>query len=552
MFTQFALPNYPDGPFYVLIAITETSDPLGSWYRYGFEFDDMPDYPKFGIWPDGYYMTVNQFSSGSGSWAGAGVAVFERDKMLNGDPNARMVFFDLLPTDDPYSMLPSNFDGPPPSSGTPNYMVYMNDDAWSNSYLTDQLRIFECHVDWNAISNSTLTGPTILTTNSFDSYFSGGRNNIRQRGTSRRLDALSDRIMYRLQYRNFGTYQTLVTDHTVDVATNQGGVRWYELRNSGSGWSIYQQGTYAPDANNRWMGSIAMDGYGNLALGYSISSSSVYPSIRYAGRYKNDPLGQMTTTEKTIIAGSGSQTGIYSRWGDYSTMSIDPVDDATFWYTTEYIQTTGTANWRTRIASFTLGFDLNIKVFLQGPYMGGSSMNTNLNSAGYLPTQQPFNSSPLTYSGVEKVSNNFFTSHTGFVDWVLVELRTGTSASTIVAQRAGLLKSNGMIVGLDGVSPLRFGLPAGNYYIVVRHRNHLAIMTSNPITMSDYPTTNSYDFTTAQSQAYGTNPMANLGNGNYGMIAGDVNGDGIVKYKIAQNDRALVYARIGGGNINQP
>ena len=534
MFSQFALPNYPDGPFYILIAITETGDPLGSWYRYGFKFDDLPDYPKFGIWPDGYYLTVNKFASHSLSWAGVSVAVFNRNEMLTGNPAARMVIWNFSSNDDPWSMLPSNFDGPPPPDGTPNYMIYMNDNTWG--YPSDQLRIFECHVDWNSTPSSTLTGPTILTTSSFNSTFT---RNISQPVTHQRLDPLSSRLLYRLQYRNFGSYQTLVTNQTVNVGSNVGGVRWYELHNTGSGWSIYQQGTYQPGSDSRWMGSIAMDGYGNIGLGYSVSSSSVYPSIRYVGRYKNDPLGQMTVTEQTITSGSGYQSGSAGRWGDYSTMSIDPIDDATFWYTTEYVQTSGTVNWKTRIASFTLGFDLSVKVFLEGPYSGIFSgegiMHTDLNSSGYLPELQPFGLSSLSYSGVEKVNSNFFILHSDIVDWVLVELRTGTSSSTIVAQRAGFLKSNGMIVGLDGISPLRFGLPPGNYYIVVRHRNHLAVMSSAAVTLSSYPATNFYDFTTSQTQAYGTNPMTDLGNGNYGMMAGDGNGNGQIQNNDSEN-----------------
>lgn len=243
----------------------------------------------------------------------------------------------------------------------------------------------------------------------------------------------------------------------------------------------------------------------------------------------------MTVTEQTVMSGSGSQTGTAGRWGDYSTMSVDPIDDATFWYTTEYVQTTGTANWKTRIASFTLGFDLSIKVFLEGPYVGSSSMNTSLNSTGYIPTQQPFNLSSLTYNGVEKVNNNFFIAHHDIVDWILVELRTGTSSSTIVAQRAGLLKSDGTIVGLDGTSPLRFGLPPGNYYVVVRHRNHLAVMSSLAVTIASYPAINFYDFTISQTQAYGTNSLADFGDGNYGMIAGDGNGNGQIQNNDSEN-----------------
>lgn len=534
MFSQFALPNYPNGPFYILIAITETGDPLGSWYRYGFEFTNMPDYPKFGIWPNGYYMTINEFSSGSLNWAGVGVAVFERDEMLVGNSSAQMIYWDLSPSNnDPWSMLPSDFDGTPPPPGTPNYMIHMNDNAWG--FTTDHLRVFECSADWITPANSTLTGPTILDTDPFDYFFSNycsglGNCNISQPSTSQRLDALSSRLLFRLQYRNFGTYETLVTNHTVDVATNRGAVRWYELQNNGSGWSIYQQGTYAPDTHNRWMGSIAMDGYGNLGLGYSVSSTSVYPSIRYVGRYKDDPLGQMTITEQSIISGSGYQTGTRGRWGDYSMMSIDPIDDATFWFTTEYIQTSGGAPWRTRIASFTLGFDLNIKVFLEGPYAGASTMITNLNSEGYLPAQQPFTASPWNYDGVEKVVSDFFASNTDIVDWILVELRTGTSSSTIVAQRVGLLRNDGVIVGLDGISPLRFGLPAGNYYIVVHHRNHLSIMSNNALTINSFPPAISYDFTTAITQAYttGPDPMIDLGGGIFGMIGGDSSSDNFI------------------------
>jgi hypothetical protein len=167
------------------------------------------------------------------------------------------------------------------------------------------------------------------------------------------VDALSDRLMFRTQYRNFGSYETLVSNHTADVdGTDHAGVHWFELRDTGSGWSLYQQGVYAPDSNHRWMGSIAMDLDGNIALGYSVSSSSVFPSIRYTGRLAGDPLGTMAQGEATLIVGSDIQTDPSGRWGDYSMMSVDPVNDCTFWYTQEYIQTTGIAPWQTRIGSF--------------------------------------------------------------------------------------------------------------------------------------------------------------------------------------------------------
>lgn len=363
LFSQFSLPNYPDGPFYELIAISQTDDPTGAWYRYAFAFDDMPDYPKFGIWPDGYYMAINQFSSGSLGWAGAGAVAFDRTAMLAGDPDAQMVYFDLAANSDPGSMLPSDMDGlTPPPAGTPNYFAYFNDDAFG--YANDHMRIWEFDVDWENTANSTFTEAAILPTDPFDSDLCSAPRDqcIPQMGTAVQLESLAGRLMYRLQYRNFGTHQSMVVNHTVDEDGNgHAGIRWYEFRdtNNGNGWSIYQQGTYAPDADYRWMGSIAMDGQGNIALGYSVSSSQMYPSIRYTGRLASDPLGEMTFTEQEIIAGTGNQTGSAARWGDYSMMSVDPTDDATFWYTTEYIQTSGAANWQTRIASFAFASQMS-------------------------------------------------------------------------------------------------------------------------------------------------------------------------------------------------
>lgn len=175
---------------------------------------------------------------------------------------------------------------------------------------------------------------------------------IPQSGTSQQLDSLSDRIMYRLAYRNYGDHEAFVTDHAVTVG-GAVGTRWYEFRLSGGNPTVYQQGTYAPDTTYRWMGSIAMDHVGNIALGYSQSSSSSHPSIRFTGRAPGDPLGTMTQAETTTITGAGSQTS-YSRWGDYTSMAVDPTDDCTFWYTNEYEPANGSFNWHTRLTSFTL------------------------------------------------------------------------------------------------------------------------------------------------------------------------------------------------------
>ncbi len=362
LITQFSLPASSTSQYAELIAVSATSDPTGSWYRYVFQYGTkMPDYPKFGVWPDGYYMSANQFTY-SAQWNFVGVAAtaFERTKMLAGDPTASMQYFDLGASSDPQSMLPSDWDGPvTPVPGEANHFTYFNDwTPGSSRYLN----IWDFHVDWVNPANTTFTQVSSLETAPFDASFCGsdGSQCIPQPGTSVKLATLSDRLMYRLQYRNFGGYRAMVTNHTVDMnGADHSGIRWYELRNTGSGWSIYQQGSYAPDAAHRWMGSIAMNSLGDIALGYSISdplsTPLVYPGIRYTGRKAADVLGVMTIPEQTIINGGGFQSGSVGRWGDYSMMSVDPSDDLTFWYTTEYIQTSGSAPWQTRIASFKFG-----------------------------------------------------------------------------------------------------------------------------------------------------------------------------------------------------
>ena len=357
LMTQFALPNYPRGPFYECIAVSQSPDPLGSWNRYEFLISNnkLDDYPKFGVWPDGYYMSINQFTCKfiGCNWAGAGAVAFERDAMLAGQ-TARMVYFDLYNTDPNLGgMLPADLDGPAPAAGTPNPFAQMDDNAWG--YSGDQLQVWNFHVNWNNPSSSTFTFDRALPVNAFDSDLCGySRNCIEQPGGTK-LDSLSDRLMFRLQYRNFGSYKTMVVNHTVDSnGADRAGIRWYELRDTGSGWGIHQQSTYSPDSANRWVGSIAMNGAGDIGLGYSVSSTSISPSIRFTGRLAGDPLNQMTQGEGTLINGSGYQTHTSGRWGDYAMMAVDPLDDCTFWFTTEYYNSVSSAGWRTRVGSFKM------------------------------------------------------------------------------------------------------------------------------------------------------------------------------------------------------
>ena len=383
LISQFVLPFYPSGPFYECIAVSQTSDPLGAWYRYQFKISEtkMNDYPKLAVWPDGYYMTINQFSAGTLGWAGAGAIVFERDAMLAGQTNPRMVYFDLYSLDvNLGGMLPSDLDGPPPPAGTPNFFLNFDDDAWG--YSPDQLRLYGFQVDWNNPSQSTFNLISTLPTEHFDpDMCSGVRTCIPQPGGVA-LDALSDRLMFRLQYRNFGSHKTLVTNQTVDVnGFDRAGIRWYELRDSGNGWNIYQQGTFSPDANHRWMGSVAMNGLGEMALGYSVSSTSVSPSIRVTGRLPGDTLGQMAQGEATLMNGSGYQTSTSGRWGDYSSMNVDPIDDCTFWYTNQYYGTISPYGWQTRVGAFRLSscggtWDYPPTVIITNPTEGSTVSGT--------------------------------------------------------------------------------------------------------------------------------------------------------------------------------
>ncbi len=334
---QFALQS---GNYQECVAVSKTGDPTGQYWRYAFPFTSFPDYPKMGLWPDGYYTTFNMFSP----YTGGRVCTFDRAKMLNGLAATAQCFN----TGTTYhSPLAADLDGSTaPPAGAPNYIVALNN---GNS---NQLAFFKFHVDWTTPANSTFTGPTNLAVASY-ARACGGSNCIPQPGTTQLLDSLGDRVMHRLRYRNYGTHESLVVNHSV-TASGAVGVRWYELRNpGGSPPTIYQQGTYSPDATYRWMGSIAMDKVGNTAIGYSASSSTIKPSILYTGRLNGDALGQMTQGEGTIITGTGSQTGGLDRWGDYSDLTIDPSNDCTFWYTTEYLAVDGSFNWHTRIASFT-------------------------------------------------------------------------------------------------------------------------------------------------------------------------------------------------------
>ena len=336
LISQFAI----HGADLMCVAVSTSGDPTGSYNRYSFPYTQLPDYPKLSIWPDGYYLTVNLFQGGS-SFVGAGVAALDRSKMLAGQPATQQMF--QTPSN-VGSLLPSSVDGSrPPPAGAPNQLLALGGDSAS-------LLSWKFHVDWTAPTNSTFTGPTTIPVTPYAPACGGGTC-IPQAGTSQQLDSLADRLMYRLSYRNLGDHESLLVDHSVTAGSSTG-IRWYELRLASGSPVLYQQGTYAPDSDFRWMGSAALDQAGDMAVGYSKSSATTNPSIAYTGRLAGDPAGQLATGEGVVIVGAGSQIGGLSRWGDYSSMSIDPADDCTFWYVNEYLPADGSFNWRTRIASF--------------------------------------------------------------------------------------------------------------------------------------------------------------------------------------------------------
>ena len=341
--TQFSVTTLP---YLQCVAVSTTSDATGTYNRYAFSYGNtqFPDYPKLGVWPDAYYISFNIFNNGT-TFAGSKVCAYDRASMLSGAAATQQCF--QLGTSFG-GLLPSDLDGTiAPPAGSPNFFL---------NFGSSSLRLWKFHVDWITPASSTLTGPATIAAATFTPACSGGGTCIPQPGTSQKLDSLADRLMYRLAYRRFTDgHEALVVNHSVQVSGSRKsqvtGIRWYELRNPNGTPSIFQQGTFSPDTTNRWMGSIAMDKVGDIAVGYSASSGSVFPSIRYTGRSPADAIGTMQA-ETLVLNGTGSQLANLSRWGDYSAMTVDPVDDCTFWYTTEFLKVSGTFNWSTHIASF--------------------------------------------------------------------------------------------------------------------------------------------------------------------------------------------------------
>ena len=394
-------------PFSECIAISTTADPTSTYYLYSFAYGTtLNDYPKFGVWPtatnSAYLASYNLFANNGNTFTGGQLCAYDRTKMLAGDPGAQAICYTIT-GDGGY--LPSDLDGStPPLNGTPGYFATFE--------TLSSLRLYALTPNFATPAASTLTGVTPDLSVTAFSEACGGGICIPQLGTPTQLDSLGDRLMYRLAFRNFGDHEAMVVNHSVTSGSTVG-ERWYELRSpvsTSAAFSVFQQGTFSPDSTYRWMGSAAMDGAGDLALGYSVSSSSMNPGIRYTGRTPGDPLGTLET-EATIISGTGSQTGGLNRWGDYTAMRIDPADDCTFWYTNEYLSSNGSFNWKTHIGSFKFsscgaGGTVATPTFLPpaGTYSGTQTVTISTTTLGASIRYTTDGSTPTSSVGTVYVS----------------------------------------------------------------------------------------------------------------------------------------------------
>ena len=444
LFAEFSLCGSND---YMLIAVSQTADPTGAWWSWSFDVADTPDYMKFGIWRDGYYMATN---TGSGN----DVYAFDRNTMITGGSNPTMLGFDNpnRPStfDGFHCILPLDNDGAWAAAGTPGQFITIADNDQSNP--NDALYIYELDANWSTPSSSTFARTQTLNVNSFAGNFTGDWNNIPQKGTSQKLDGLSTILMYRAQYRNFGGDQRIVISHAIAESSDEAALRWYELENSGSGWSIRQQNTYNPDNISRWNMSIAMNGSKEIGIGYSVSNASMYPGIRYIGQSSSANAAANNTldmAETVIWNGTHSQSS-YNRWGDYSNISIDPSDDKTFWYTSEYM---GSSTHGTRIASFQFSapvVNTPVADFSADDLNVDTAQTVNFSDASSnMPTSWSWSFSPST---VTYVGGTSATSQNPQVTFNATGTYSVTLTATNSAGSDGETKSNYITVSTPSIS----------------------------------------------------------------------------------------------------
>ena len=530
----------------MIVAISTTANPTGTWYAYSFTAPGFPDYPKYGVWNGMYIVTTNESSPS--------VYALDRTKMLAGNSTATAQRFTTAgyPTIGFESLTPVTFEhGTAPPAGAEGMCMRIAEAAWGGGIANDRLELWTMTIDWVTPGNSAITGPTFLNTAAFDTGLCGytSFSCIDQPSSSTNLDPLREVLMNRIQYRNLGTHEAMVCCHSIDVnGADLAGVRWYELRRTGgigNAWTIFQQGTWSPDTHSRWMGAIAINNAGDIGLAYNVSSSTVFPSIRYTGRYASDPLGTMTFAETSIVAGTNANGS--NRYGDYNSLDVDPADGNSFWGTSNYNPASG---WRTRMFAFSFpsqSLALGVKAKLEGPFQVGTGlMYDSLRVKGLLPLAEPYTvlGYAFTGGGGESMSASVLTTtgNDAIVDWAIVELRDAVTPTIIVASKAVLMQRDGDLVAVDGISPLSFTQPAGNYHVAVRHRNHLGIMTLAAVGLSGSIV--NVDFTQGGTATYGTEARKNV-SGTQVMWAGNAFPDDKLVYTNTNNDRDQILLAIG-------
>lgn len=338
--------DQPNATYGMCYAVSTSPDPMGTYYRYEFSRPLFPDYPRPAIWTDGYYLP----SSTGDTVIQKHACAADRNKMLQGlAANEQCVIVDGV------SFLNfADIDGRHlPPAGMPEIVMAAGGTQLHDVFEDNGIYAWKLSVNWDDSSKTQLSGPEKINVAPYHFMCNGQLSKcVPQPETDVRLDSQGDKLMQRLVYRNFGRYQSIVASHSIDTR-NGGGVRWYEFRLDKSGTpQLFQQGTYAPEGDYRWLPSIAMDRKGDIGVGYSFGGSSIYPGQRFAARMAGDPKGQMTLHEAVLAEGEASQKNTL-RWEDYTTLDIDPSDDCTFWYVGDYFKK-GEEDYSTRIGAYRL------------------------------------------------------------------------------------------------------------------------------------------------------------------------------------------------------
>ncbi|HEU0209644.1 MAG TPA: dockerin type I domain-containing protein [Candidatus Udaeobacter sp.] len=492
--SDFAFPAFPGASFYQCVGVSKTSDPVsGGWWLYAIQVDPsnptyLGDYPKFGLWPDAYYFSVNMFLNNT-TFTGVRVFALPRNAMINGTgaPNAGGIAFSIAPATlgDTYSLNPATFrTGDMPAVGTPEYFLAINSSAVAGT-VENKVFVWRFHVDFATPANSTFgvganhAADGSITVNNFvDAFQSTTSAIVPQNGTTVTLDTLGDKIMYPVVYHKRNGIESLWADHTINNNQNGTGptaIRWYQFNVTGGviPATPAQQQTWnnAGDGFWRWMPSIAVDAQGNMAIAYSTSSSTTEPSIRYAGRLATDPANSLAQGEATMTAGGGHQTSSSGRWGDYSALGIDPADGMTFWHTNEYYSATGVGAWNTRIGNFRFpGAPAVVSAVSRKTHGGAGNFDINLPSTGNLGVEDRVGAVNGAHQIIVSFANNVsvvsaaVTSGTGNADnfsvnggQVTVNLSGVTNAQVITVKLTGVNDGTNM-----GDVTVRMGVLSGD------------------------------------------------------------------------------------------